>query len=55
MTNNYTHTLIIKNRVICFRYIPERLREEVHDEKRIEELGKVKTTFIFMLMYADIL
>ena len=46
-----TFRLLFYGKVKCktvldsrIRYVPERLREDEHDEKKIEELGKVTTT-----------
>ena len=37
---------------ICFWYIPERLRDMPHDDKREEELGKVTAELKSRMMYA---
>ena len=37
---------------ICFWYIPERLRDQEHDGKREEELGKVTAQLKSRMMYA---
>jgi len=37
---------------VCFWYIPERLRGVDHDDKRIEELGKVTAELKSRMMYA---
>ena len=37
---------------VCFWYVPERLREVEHDEKRMEELGKVTAELKTRMMYA---
>ena len=37
---------------VCFWYIPERLRDLDHDQKRMEELGKVTAELKTRMMYA---
>ena len=37
---------------VCFWYIPERLRDQTHDQKRIEELGKVTAELKSRMMFA---